>query len=209
VCGPFNDEGADELVRLIEAAHHGSAEALGRLLEIFRPYLLLIANQEVAPDLQAKVGPSDLVQETFLEAGKDFGGFQGTGREELLAWLKSILQNNLANLRRRYRDTDKRRVNRELSLTDTPHEHLLQGLTDPGETPSELAIGKEEDEALERAIDRLPADYRQVIRWKKDEGCGYEEIGRRLGRSAEAARKLHDRAVDLLGELLEPPHDPG
>ncbi len=205
----FNDESADHLDCLIEAARHGSADALGRLLESCRAYLLLIANQEVAADLQAKVGPSDLVQETFLEAGKDFVGFRGKGREELLAWLKGILRNNLANMRRHYRDTGKRHVEREISLTDTMHGQMLKGLAAPGETPSDFLIGKEEDEALERAIDQLPADYRQVIRWKKDDGCSYEEMGRRLGRSAEAARKLHDRAVDLLAELLEPPHDAG
>jgi RNA polymerase sigma-70 factor (ECF subfamily) len=49
-------------------ARQGSREALGRLLEGCRHYLLLMANQDTGPDLRAKVAPSDLVQETFLEA---------------------------------------------------------------------------------------------------------------------------------------------
>jgi hypothetical protein len=63
--------------QLMQAARAGSAEALGRLLEGCRAYLLLAANRQLDADLQAKGGPSDLVQETFLEAQKDFPPFQG------------------------------------------------------------------------------------------------------------------------------------
>lgn len=202
----FNADGA-ELERLIDAARNGSDEALGRLLDGCRDYLLLIANQEVAADLRPKVGASDLVQETFLEAGRVFAQFRGRRREDLLAWLSTILRNNLANVRRSFRATDKRRLDREVALTDTPRGRQPEGLVDPGETPSDRLECQERDAALERAIDRLPEDYRRVIRWRKDDGCSYEEMGRRLGRSAEAARKLHTRAVEYLAQLLEPRHD--
>jgi RNA polymerase sigma-70 factor (ECF subfamily) len=192
-----------DLARWIEAARQGSEEALGRILEQCRPYLLVIANQEIAPDLQAKVAPSDLVQETFLEAHQDFRSFQGMSREELLAWLRSILRNNLANVRRKYRETDKRQISREISLRDTPYGYLLKGLADSGETPSEQLIDQEEDQALVRALGQLPEEYRQVIQLREYENCSYEAIAQRMGRSAEAARKLHTRAVDLLGQLLE------
>jgi RNA polymerase sigma-70 factor, ECF subfamily len=202
----FNDDGFDQK-QLIEAARNGSKEALGSLLEMCRGYLLLIANQEVGVDLQSKAGPSDLVQETFQNADRDFKGFRGRTKEELLAWLSVILRNNVANFRRKYRETDKRQVNREVSLTDTPRGQFANGLADSGETPSEELIGRERDEALERAIEKLPEDYRRVIRWQKDDGCSYDEIGQRLGRSADAARKLFSRAVEQLAEIMESPHD--
>ena len=57
---------------------------------------------------------ADLVQETFLEAQQDFGRFAGTSETELLAWLRQILLNNIGNFSRRYHNTDKRAVSREV-----------------------------------------------------------------------------------------------
>src|SRR5437870_8093656 len=86
-------------------ARAGSPEALGQMLEACRGYLLLVAQRELAPDLRAKGGASDLVQETFLEAQRDFPRFSGRSEAELLAWLRRLLLNNLANFTRHYRAT--------------------------------------------------------------------------------------------------------
>jgi RNA polymerase sigma-70 factor (ECF subfamily) len=94
--------------KCLEEARGGSADALGQVMQVCRQYLLLVANRELEPELQAKGGASDLVQETFLEAQRDFGRFQGSSQAEVLAWLRRILLNNLANFRRRYSGTDKR-----------------------------------------------------------------------------------------------------
>src|SRR5580704_17905215 len=99
----------------LPAARAGSSEALGQVLEACRGYLLLIAQQELDATLQAKGGASDLVQQTFLEAQRDFSGFQGTTHAALLAWMRKLLLNNLANFRRDYQ-RDKRRVTREIAL---------------------------------------------------------------------------------------------
>src|ERR1700722_13830773 len=99
----------------LPAARAGSGEALGQVLESCRGYLLLIAQQELDSGLQAKGGASDLVQQTFLEAQRDFSGFQGTTHAALLAWMRQLLLNNLANFRRDLH-RDKRRVTREIAL---------------------------------------------------------------------------------------------
>src|SRR3954471_13867274 len=110
---------------LLDAARSGSREALGQLLESCRGYLLIVANGEMDVDLQAKEGASDRVQETFLEAQRDFGQFHGTSEPELLAWLRRLLLNNVANFTRRYRTTAKRSVEREAA-------HDQRGNQDPG-----------------------------------------------------------------------------
>src|SRR5450755_4190289 len=61
----------------LTAARSGNGDSLGLVLEICRNYLLEIANAELGEDLQAKAGGSDLVQQTFLEAQRDFGQFRG------------------------------------------------------------------------------------------------------------------------------------
>jgi hypothetical protein len=54
-----------------------------------RQYLLLIANEMIGPELQAKFGASDLVQDTFIEAQRHLAGFRGTSNAEMRAWLRS------------------------------------------------------------------------------------------------------------------------
>ena len=108
--------GEDAISREIEAARSGDAEVLGRVLQSCREYLVIVASRGLGTDLTAKGGASDLVQETFLGAYRDFDGFHGHSRGELLAWLRQILMNNVANFTRRYRGTEKREVNREVVL---------------------------------------------------------------------------------------------
>src|SRR5262249_7550847 len=66
-----------QIARWLAAARQGSVEALGQLLEVCRPYLLKVANDHLTADLRAKLGASDVVQEAFLEAQRDFGQFSG------------------------------------------------------------------------------------------------------------------------------------
>src|SRR5262249_40293411 len=100
----------------LDEARAGSTHALGQVLEACRLYMLGIAERELDPLLRAKAGASDLVQQTFLEAQRDFGQFHGGTEDELLAWLRRLLLNNLANFARQYRGTHKRAVNREVRL---------------------------------------------------------------------------------------------
>src|SRR5581483_10218334 len=114
-------ESLHDVARRLPEARAGCREALGQVLEAYRTYLLLIANGELDPELRAKGGASDLVQETFLEAHRDFAGFHGDSGEQLQAWLRQLLLHNLANFVRRYRQTDKRQVGREVFLdAETP-----------------------------------------------------------------------------------------
>jgi RNA polymerase sigma-70 factor (ECF subfamily) len=194
----------EAVLQRIDAAKQGSREAIGEVLEACRLYLLLVATQHLAPQLRGKDGVSDLVQETFLEAHRDFGQFQGNSEEELLG----ILLHNVANLSRRYCDTEMRQIAREVALADFAPGALQEGLVAPTETPSAQAIAREQDAEMQRALEQLPEQYRQVILLHHRERLTFEEVGRRLGRSAEAARKLWARAVDKLQGSLETPDGP-
>src|SRR5271170_7296601 len=105
----------EDAAQWLPAARAGSSEALGQVLEACRAYLLLIAQQELDTTLQAKGGASDLVQQTFLEAQRDFAGFKGTTHAALLAWMRQLLLHNLANFRRDLH-RHKRKVTREIAL---------------------------------------------------------------------------------------------
>lgn len=191
---------SDCLSELLEGARGGCHHALGELLQGCRQYLLLTANRLLDPHLRAKLGPSDVVQETLHDAHRDFDRFHGVSEDDLLAWLRHILLNNLADVGRRYRAA-KRQVAREVSWQGIVYE---EPRTVEKDSPQANAISHEQHTALMRALDHLSGPARDVIQWRNYERCSFEEIGRRLGRSAEAARKVWVRALEQLHHHLEP-----
>jgi RNA polymerase sigma-70 factor (ECF subfamily) len=183
----------------LAAARGGSREALGQVLETFRGYLLLVANRELDGELRAKGGASDLVQETFLEAQRDFGRFHGHSEAELRAWLRRLLLNNVANFTRQYRDRAKREVAREVPLEAGGSSHERgAGLAADTTSPSGQAVAREQAKALEQAIERLPPDYRQVLALRHEQKLTFAQIGEQMQRTANAARMLWLRAVERL-----------
>ncbi len=194
---------ASEVARWIAAAHNGDREALNRLLALCRPYLLLVANQDIDPALRARVAPSDVVQDSLLEAARGFPAFHGQTEDELLAWLRRVLRNNLANERRRHVDASRRSTDREVPLAEVPAAEGGDLLREEEETPSARARARERDEALERALKELPDHYRQALLLHTQEGLTFAQVGERLGKSEEAARKLWSRASEELARLLE------
>jgi RNA polymerase sigma-70 factor (ECF subfamily) len=194
----------DDVGQWLAAARTGSSEALGEALQAYRAYLLLIAQQELDPELRAKGGASDLVQETFIDAQRLLGRFEGTTEGAWAAWLRELLLNNLADFVRHYRATGKRRVGREVG------QQASESSTDRGgalaadtPSPSVTAMAAEQVAALERALDRLPEDYREVLTLRYQGDLSFEDIGQRLGRSGNAARKLWLRALRKLEQELE------
>ena len=195
---PSSSEINQTLAQQIEAARVGDSVALGELLELYRNYLLLTANRELESELQAKVAPSDVVQKTFLEACRDFQQFRGGSEAEILGWLKGILQHNLANVRREYRQASMRQINREQPLNPDADEHAVDKLT-----PGTALASEEQKQMVVQAINQLPELYRNVLLMRQQEDCSFPEIGERLGRSADSARKLWCRAVEQLKGIFK------
>ena len=89
-------------------SREGSAEALGELLGQYRSLLLWTANQAMNSDLRTKVAASDVVQETLLEAFRDFQHFCGDSDQQLFverpSWVFSeIYSQKLAPFKRNKR----------------------------------------------------------------------------------------------------------
>lgn len=190
---------------LLSRAREGDAGALGQLLDGFRDYLLAVAHRELDDGMRARIGPSDLVQETFLRSQRALAGFAGASEEELRGWLAQILANHCRDLRDKHVLAAKRAIYREVPLgADGSAIGPVNGLAANTLTPSGHAMADEELAQLMAALTNLPDDCRQVVWLRNWEGLGFDEIGRRTGRTAEAARKVFSRAVRKLAEQLEP-----
>jgi RNA polymerase sigma-70 factor, ECF subfamily len=184
---------------LLVAARDGRPSDVWALLDLYRGYLTRLAAARIPPGLRAKAGPSDLVQDTLLEAHRDLAGFRGQTEAEWLGWLRRILLHNLGNFERRYFGTVMRQAGRETSLADAP---TAAAVADPGPSPSSVLVARERQAGVDAVLDRLPADYRDVVVWHHRHGLSFDEIGRRLGRTADAARRLWTRAIDRLQQHL-------
>jgi len=68
-------------------------------------------------------------------------------------------------------------------------------------------MAQEQAEALQQALGRLPDDYRRVILLRYQEDRSFEEIGRLMQRSPNAARLLWLRAIERVKHELRRHHD--
>src|SRR5262245_21328247 len=194
---------------LLAAARQSKQEHLGSLLELYRNYLNLIARTQIDLNLQAQVNPSDLVQETFFEAYRDFVQFRGETEREFIAWLRRILVHNLGNLIVKQVRAQKRDVRRQVRIDDrvAAIEHsaakIEATLISPWSSPSAQAGRRERAALLADQLARLPANYREAIVLRNLEGLSFEEVAQRMQRTSAATRVLWLRAIEKLRRLLK------
>jgi len=194
--------GGDTAGRLLEAARQGHDDAFGRLFESFRRHLLLLAHREMPLTLRGKVGPSDLVQETAVDARRNIPRFRGSTAEECYAWLRAILRNNMIDAVRHFETTKKRGGCHEISLATEAGRCQGGMVAIRHGGPDGSAIRREDADVLAKVLLRLSDDHRTVLHLRYWEGLSFPEIGARVGRSPDAVRKLWYRAVERLQEEM-------
>ncbi len=173
-------------------------------LERFRKYLRLLAQLHLDPRLRHKVDPSDLVQQTLLQAHQARGQFRGTSDAELAAWLRQILARTLANAARDL-GREKRDVAREESLeaaVEQSSARLEAWLATSETSPSVQAEKNEQLLRLADALERLPEDQREAVTLHHLHGFTLAELAAHLGRSEAAAAGLLHRGIKKLRGLL-------
>lgn len=178
-------------------------------LERYREYLRLLARLRLGSWLQAKMDPSDLVQETLLKAHQNREQFRGQTEAEWQAFLRRILANTLADAARRY-SRDKRDLALERSLEaslDESSARLEAWLAaDPPSADSQMSRA----DLLVRLADalaQLSSDERAALemRYLQEPRLSLTDIARRLDRpSAKAVAGLLARGLEKLRGVLRP-----
>jgi RNA polymerase sigma-70 factor (ECF subfamily) len=190
---------------LLIQARAGDEAALGRLLELYRNYLRFMARALISQPLQARLDASDLVQETFLKAHRDFPSFLGATEPELVVWLRQILVRSLADQARQHRARrrDYRREEPMDVLLDRSSLTFQERMAAPLSSPSVHSTRREQAVLLADALEKLPADYREVFLLRNLEHVPFEVIAARLKRTAGAVRMLWTRAIKKLSQLMK------
>jgi RNA polymerase sigma-70 factor (ECF subfamily) len=174
-----------------------------RSLEEFRSYLLLLARIQVDPGPRHRIDPSDIVQQTLLEAHAKADQFQGDD-SALAAWLRQALVNNLRDAWRALR-RDKRDLRREQALAeavDQSSARLEHMLVAPPSSPSQRAVRNEDLLRLADALTQLPEAQREAIVLHHLQGCTLSETAHSLGKTDAAVAGLLHRGLRKLREIM-------
>ncbi len=191
---------------LVTLAQEGDDSALGQLCTIYVERVRRIVRFRMGPELRSQLESMDLVQEALMEAVKDIGDFTYSSDGDFLNWLCSIVENTIRDHLDKVHAA-KRDVRRQVSLnkvaacTDRPRPEA--GLPVITTTPSAIMSLREELDRLERAMDRLKPEYREVIVLAKIEGLPCKEVAGRLNKSPAAVAMSLSRGIMALTSLFE------
>ena len=184
----------------------GDEEAYGRLIHQELPRLRRPVEDRLGPDLRRRIDPSDVLQQAAIDVYKLRDKFEDRGLPAFRAWLKQVTMNNLNRLiekelaQKRDPRKEKRRAHESgKSRSLDPLGHLAASISSP-------SAGVQREEALdllERCLDMLGDDDRELLSWIDQDGLSYEESARRLSINIEATRRRHSRAISRLRKFAE------
>jgi RNA polymerase sigma-70 factor (ECF subfamily) len=192
---------ARESADLLRRAREGSREALGALLDRYAQRLLGLIRLRLGPALRDRIESRDVLQATLLKAIAGIDAFEGEGTGSLKAWLARIAANEIRDLADHHH-RQRRDVGRTVPAGGIAEMDKLVARV-RSET-SRIALD-EQVARLERALESLSPDHREVIILRKLEELSFSEIGLRMSRGPDACRMLLARAMAALTMRLGEP----
>lgn len=193
-----NDHKTQQLVAL---AKQGDPSALNQLCGVYGERVRRIVRLRIGPELRSKFDSVDVVQDALIQALGSLNDFTYRNEGDFLRWLCRIAENTFHDVLDKFH-AEKRDIRRKIWFTgeETTTDRGSFGIAGPLQTttPSVLLSRKEQLDRLERAMDNLKPEYREVIVLSRIEKLSHEEIAARLDRSKGAVAMLLSRALVAL-----------
>jgi len=185
--------------RLLEQAKD-NPEKLGRLLERYRAFLLTYAHRSLGRALSTRIDPTDIVQETLMQAAKAFGGFTGSAEAEFSVWLGRIHERTLADVFRTHLLSKKRDARQEQRLYDADGSVSFCWREPAADqtTPSVRVIRGEKALRLAEVLQQLPEAQRDAVRLRYLEGHAITDVAQELDKTLPATAGLIKRGLAAL-----------
>lgn len=191
---------------LLRRAAQGDGEAMNGLLDRCRSRLRRMVAVRMDPRLAARVDPSDVVQETLVEAAQKLPDYIAHRRLPFYPWLRELAWEHLVRLHRRHIRAQRRTVSREepmgLPLSDESAMELVSQLARSGSRPSGRMMRRELQERVRTALERLSANDREILILRHLEQLEIDEIAAILKITPQAAMMRRLRAFERLRRLL-------
>ena len=185
--------------QILARVQQGDRASLAQLLTAHRPYMKRIVELRMEKELQARVDPSDIVQETSLVVSRRIDDFLERRPTSFRIWLRRKTLEQIVDARRHHL-AQKRSLRRDYRLSDAPSLALARQLL--AGRPSQIVRRKESAEQVRSAIDRMSDNDREILLLRHIEELKNAEVAELLEIDPDTARKRHGRAVRRLGVLL-------
>lgn len=192
----------DHTESLIEHLRQGDRSALAKLFQSHRDYLKHVIQLRINDDLRVRLDPSDVVQETQVEALKQLHEYASNPNLPVRLWLRQIALDRLGMAHRRHLGARKRSVYRELALPEHSSYSIAQRLVAGIASPSRIASRQEIARKVRESVARLNEADREIIMLLAFEGLDSTESAQVLGIEPATARKRYGRALLKLRQLL-------
>ncbi|MEX2139361.1 MAG: sigma-70 family RNA polymerase sigma factor [Pirellulales bacterium] len=196
--------------QLLSRAAAGEAAALDELLRQNRQRLKQMVHVQLDARLQARVDPSDVVQEAMIEAARRFPAFLRERPLPFYPWLRQIALDRISRMHRSHLRMARRNLRRETPLEPLLPDDSLQQLANcvlyHGSDPAKRLARKETGEQIREALARLAKDDREVLVLRFLEHLSAAEAAAVMGVSEAALRMRQLRALQrfqkLIGDVL-------
>jgi RNA polymerase sigma-70 factor (ECF subfamily) len=176
----------------------GDDSAVEKLLTAYRDYVRMIINVRMDPALQARVDPSDVVQETLITASRKIADFARRRPTTFRLWLRSQAIDRMIDARRRHVSL-KRDARRDISVNDASSLAILGGL---GGCPQQRLLRHELVLKVRTALEELSEPDREILLLRHAEQLTNGEAATVLNINPDAASKRYGRAaLKLVKEL--------
>jgi RNA polymerase sigma-70 factor (ECF subfamily) len=184
---------------LVHLARSGDHQALAALFHSCEAPTKRNIRKRLSPAVRRRLSESDVFQEAIMTAARRIDTFEFRGDGSFQRWLGGIAENTRRDAVRRHTHAAKRSVRAEITRDARPETRHAEGA---GATPSRIAMAKEMRDLIASALADMPEDYRAVIQLLERRRTSREEAGELMGRSANAVKKLHARALAELARRL-------
>jgi RNA polymerase sigma-70 factor (ECF subfamily) len=191
--------------QLLACAVRGDQAALGQLLERHRPRLRHMIALRFDRRLQARLDPSDVLQETLAEAARRLADYARLRPLPFYPWLRQLAWERLVQLHRRHVRAGKRSVRREqtgLPLSEESALALADRLVSRGSSPSARLRRSEERHRVQAILAQLAECDREVLVLRYLEHLSTQELAAILGLTPAGVKTRQLRALQRLRDLL-------
>jgi len=198
---------SSETNRLLRQAARGDPGRFGALLEEYRPRLRRMVALRLDPRLHGRIDPSDVIQETYLDAVARLAEYLLKPTMPFFLWLRFLAGQKLVTLHRHHLGRQMRAAGREVSLyrgrsPEASSAALAAQLLGREARPSEAAIRAEMKIRLQEALNSMDPLDREVLALRHFEQLSLAETAQVLGLTESGACRRHLRALRRLKEIL-------
>jgi RNA polymerase sigma-70 factor (ECF subfamily) len=193
---------------LIDRAGHGDESARHQLLERYRGYLKRMVAVRLDRRLAARVDPSDIVQETLVEAARRLDDYLRNRPLPFYGWLRGLAGERIIDTHRRHVTSQRRTVTlerRDLDLPDASADQLVRRLFAADTSPSTHLMRQERHERLKAALASLSHRDREVLVMRHLEQLSTAEIAQVLEITEPAVKSRLLRALVRMREQMGDP----